>query len=78
MLKKLILICFLSGMLVTAYSQGETSERCIPEDFVPSAPEGISDIVGDFTITDSQGVTWNLYDQLNQGKTVIIDLYFTT
>lgn len=34
--------------------------------------------VGDFTITDTDGVTWNLYQQLNQGKTVFIDLFFTT
>jgi hypothetical protein len=34
--------------------------------------------VGDFTITDSDGVTWNLYDQLALGKTVFLDLFFST
>jgi cytochrome oxidase Cu insertion factor (SCO1/SenC/PrrC family) len=35
-------------------------------------------LVGDFTITDSDGVTWNLYDQLALGKTVFLDLFFST
>ena len=34
--------------------------------------------VGDFTVTDSDGNTWNLYDLLDQGKTVFLDLFFTT
>lgn len=34
--------------------------------------------VGDFTITDTEGNTWNLYEQLALGKTVFIDLFFTT
>jgi len=35
-------------------------------------------LVGDFTITDSDGTTWNLYDQLALGKTVFLDLFFST
>ena len=38
----------------------------------------VTDDVGDFTITDSDGNTWNLYDQLSLGKTVFLDLFFTT
>jgi hypothetical protein len=38
----------------------------------------VSDQVGDFTITDSDGNTWNLYQHLNAGKTVFIDLFFST
>jgi cytochrome oxidase Cu insertion factor (SCO1/SenC/PrrC family) len=34
--------------------------------------------VGDFTVTDSDGNTWNLYDLLDQGRTVFLDLFFTT
>ncbi len=34
--------------------------------------------VGDFTVTDSDGNTWHLYDLLDQGRTVFIDLFFTT
>lgn len=38
----------------------------------------VTDQIGDFTITDSDGVTWNLYEQLDAGKTVFLDLFFTT
>jgi hypothetical protein len=38
----------------------------------------VTDNVGDFTITDSDGNTWNLYDELSLGKTVFLDLFFTT
>ena len=30
----------------------------------------------DFTITDTKGVTWNLFDELVKGKTVVLDLFF--
>lgn len=30
----------------------------------------------DFTITDVDGKQWNLYDQLSQGKTVVLDFFF--
>jgi hypothetical protein len=36
------------------------------------------DQIGDFTITDTEGTIWNLYDQLNLGKTVFIDLFYST
>ena len=32
--------------------------------------------IGDFTITDSDGETHNLYDALDAGKTVFVDLFF--
>ncbi|GJM31168.1 MAG: hypothetical protein DHS20C18_01690 [Saprospiraceae bacterium] len=34
-------------------------------------------IAPDFTVTDLNGNTWNLYDLLDEGKTVVIDLYAT-
>jgi hypothetical protein len=34
--------------------------------------------VGDFTITTTDGITRNLYDALDSGKTVFIDLFYTT
>ncbi len=34
--------------------------------------------VGDFTITTTDGVTRNLYSTLDSGKTVFIDLFYTT
>lgn len=30
----------------------------------------------DFTITDTKGETWNLYDELAKGKTVVLDFFF--
>lgn len=32
----------------------------------------------DFTATDTDGNTWNLFDVLAQGKHVVIDFFFTT
>jgi len=63
---------------MTGVSQENIIEKCIPEDFKPTKSTDAVDIVGDFTITDSQGNTWNLYNQLDLGNTVIIDLFFTT
>ena len=77
-MKNLILFYFLFGMFLTGFSQNNNEKRCIPEDYRPSEATDATDIVGDFTITDSQGNTWNLYDQLDLGNTVIIDLFFTT
>ena len=30
----------------------------------------------DFTITDTKGETWNLFDELAKGKTVVLDFFF--
>lgn len=30
----------------------------------------------DFTATDTEGNTWNLFEQLDQGKYVLIDFFF--
>lgn len=76
-MKKLLLSIFLLGFIIT-YAQDNINERCLPEDYIPSVAKDAKTLVGDFTITDSQGNTWNLYDQLDLGKTVIIDLFFTT
>lgn len=76
-MKKVLLFCFL-GMFLAGLSQENINERCMPEDYAPTEVTDQIDIVGDFTITDSQGVTRNLYDELDLGNTVIIDLFFTT
>jgi hypothetical protein len=36
---------------------------------------GWVDGVGDFTIVDSDGITHNLYETLEAGKTVMLDLF---
>lgn len=32
----------------------------------------------DFTATDTDGQTWNLFNELNDGKYVLIDFFLTT
>jgi hypothetical protein len=52
--------------------------RCMPEGYTwPGLVRG-ADEIGDFTITDSDGVTHNLYDELDAGNTVFIDLFFSS
>lgn len=73
-MKKSLLI--LSLFLTWTIALAQTAflvERTADQSFVKSEV-----LVGDFTITDSDGNTWNLYDQLALGKTVFLDLFFTT
>jgi peroxiredoxin len=37
---------------------------------------GYSQLAPDFSVTDTEGVTWNLHDQLAQGKTVVLDFFY--
>jgi hypothetical protein len=66
-----LLIPFLFPVLLAA--QDGPMERALTKGMVKVTNE-----VGDFTITDSDGNTWNLYDELSLGKTVFLDLFFTT
>lgn len=38
----------------------------------------VGDVVDDFTVTDTDGNTWNLYDITSQGKVVYLDFFFDT
>lgn len=38
----------------------------------------VGDVVDDFTVTDVNGTTWNLYDITSQGKYVYLDFFFDT
>jgi cytochrome oxidase Cu insertion factor (SCO1/SenC/PrrC family) len=58
----------------TAFSQ----HHCRKKNDLNPEPGKVITEVGDFTVTDSDGNTWNLYDLLDQGKTVFLDLFFTT
>jgi len=42
-----------------------------------SAQTNLTEAV-DFTATDIEGHTWNLFDELDDGKYVLIDFFFTT
>ncbi len=56
-----------------------TAQYAVPlEKQYKSQTVKVLDDVGDFTITDSDGNTWNLYEQLALGKTIFIDLFSTT
>jgi hypothetical protein len=69
------LLSFLALFLISGFlfAQFTPTDRAITKSMVK-----VADDVGDFTITDSDGVTWNLYDQLSLGKTVFLDLFFST
>lgn len=58
---------------VSLFAQSGPMERALTKSMVK-----VTDEIGDFTITDSDGNTHNLYDELNLGKTVFLDLFFTT
>ena len=38
----------------------------------------VGDVVDDFTVIDTNGNTWNLYDLTSQGKYVYLDFFFDT
>lgn len=38
----------------------------------------VGDVVDDFTVTDTNGNVWNLYDLTSQGKYVYLDFFFDT
>lgn len=48
--------------------------------FEVTSPEGETVIknVGNFTITDSDGLTWTLYTELEKGRTILIDIFSAT
>ncbi|MBU2650716.1 MAG: hypothetical protein KKA81_07265 [Bacteroidetes bacterium] len=78
-MKKILLIFIVLAFIMPVFSQEET----LPDNNVSRSLEEfglmhVTDLCGDFTITDSDGVTWNLYEQLDLGKTVFLDLFFTT
>jgi len=78
---KKLLLPFILLMYFGAYSQDNIYDKCMPENYSPNSQIEYAPLaakVGDFTITDSDGVTWNLYDQLDLGKSIIIDLFSTT
>jgi len=76
-MKKLLLFLFLSAFMLPVFAQGVANQEPQTRDALLSGMMKVTDI-GDFTITDSDGDTWNLYDQLDEGKTVFLDLFFTT
>lgn len=68
-----IIALMIFGMQLTGQPQG----RC-PYNGPKLTATQPSSIVGDFTITTTDGITRNLYSTLDSGKTVFIDLFYTT
>jgi hypothetical protein len=71
--KKLFLLSFMLMASVSLLGQAE-------REFEVVSPDGEVSIrnVGNFTITDSDGVSWTLYDELDNGRTVMIDIFQAT
>ncbi len=79
-MKKLFTFIVLLVFMSPVFSQ-QIDERVYDLNSRSPLLEGMvkaKDLCGDFTITDSDGVTWNLYDMLDEGRTVFLDLFFTT
>ncbi len=76
MKKSASLIIFLL-MIIAFHTSGQT--KCQdPLENQPTLLNHDKSEVGDFTITDSEGITVNLYNTLNEGKTVFVDMFYTT
>jgi hypothetical protein len=73
-LKIILLLLVISG---TALAQFPPANRC-PYKGPQLLATRDSDSVGDFTIRTTDGISRNLYSTLDSGKTVFIDLFFTT
>ena len=76
-MKNALLFLYLSGLILSGYSQNEYVEKCFVKNAIQSDVINNKGGIDDFTITDSDGNTWNLYEQLDLGKTVFLDLFQT-
>ena len=75
-LKLLVVLLCISGFAI-AQSISQDG-RSVIEQQLQTKFTKVADDIGDFTITDSDGITHNLYESLDAGKTVFIDLFFST
>lgn len=69
---------FLIGAILFTATWLSAQERSLSEWFAGKQVVKSPTLIGDFTITDSDGVTHNLYTELDAGKVVFLDLFFTT
>ncbi len=78
-MKRIIFYFTLLIISISGYTQIMTEDgRCAPGPEFVSGMTIASNDIGDFTVVDSDGVTHNLYDELDAGNTVLIDLFFTS
>ncbi len=73
-----LLTVLILGMTGAFAQQGHGKEGCSTGDFLDGRSLGWVDHVGDFTITDTDGVEHNLYETLDAGNTVMLDLFQAT
>ncbi|OQX78598.1 MAG: hypothetical protein B6D61_05115 [Bacteroidetes bacterium 4484_249] len=76
-MKNVLVFLFLTGLVLSGFSQNEYIEKCFVNNAVKWDVISTKGGIEDFTITDSDGNTWNLYEQLDLGKTVFLDLFET-
>jgi len=77
-MKKLVLLVAVFSISSISFSQVNKGERPESGYYGQTSIVTGSDEIGDFTITDSDGNILNLYENLEAGKTVILDLFFST
>ena len=75
-MKRTLFIIFFLAASSVLFSQTLIETRCPYKG--SQIPDNRIKEVGDFTITTTDGITRNLYNTLDSGKTVFIDLFFTT
>lgn len=78
-MRKLLLLMFLVAFSSALFSQEMSIDgRCAPAHPITANMMKGTTEMGNFTITDSDGITRNLYETLDQGMTIMLDLFFTT
>jgi PKD repeat protein len=71
----LLVLLAVAGISIAGFTQ----QRCAPLNIENQSIVVLNrSQVGDFTIIDTEGNTLNLYNTLDEGKTVFLDLFFTT
>ncbi|MBE0639424.1 MAG: hypothetical protein IH598_12985 [Bacteroidales bacterium] len=72
MKKKIVLTALLFAFTLPFFAQTKMFD-------VTSADGATSQkAVGNFTIIDSDGQSWTLYDELDKGRTILIDIFSAT
>jgi len=77
-MKKNFLFTALLACSMALYSQTSQDGKCVIENLIQAKMVRSTDVIGNFTITDSDGHVWNLYEQLDLGKTVFLDFFYSS
>jgi len=76
-MKTFLVILLNAAIFISIHGQSGAENRC-PYKGIPITDTRILSLADDFTITTTDGITRNLYNTLDSGKTVFIDLFYTT